>query len=143
MGAAIGVGVARDARRLASSGIDFLPVTLCRELMVVVTQATYTLPVTATTCTAATDRSIPFVALAQETRLPVDQVEWVLMRAMSLGLIKGRIDQVDSVVHITFVKPRVLDKVQVAALQERVENWRQKAHTALVFMEEQTQELLS
>jgi 26S proteasome regulatory subunit N9 len=70
-------------------------------------------------------------------------VEALTLRAFSLGLLKGRVDQVDAVVHVTFVKPRVLDKVQIAGLKERVETWRQKAATAQVFMEEQTNELLS
>ena len=34
------------------------------------------------------------------------QVEWVLMRAMSLGLVKGSIDEVDQVVHVTYIKVR-------------------------------------
>ncbi len=65
------------------------------------------------------------------------------MRAFSLGLLKGKIDQVEGVVHVTFIKPRVLDKAQIAVLKEKVEAWRQKTATALVFMEEQTAELLS
>ena len=32
------------------------------------------------------------------------QVEWVLMRAMSLGLLEGEIDEVEQKVEITFIK---------------------------------------
>lgn len=42
-------------------------------------------------------RSLTFSDLASTTQLPEDQVEWLMMRAMSLGLIKGTIDQVDKV----------------------------------------------
>lgn len=35
------------------------------------------------------------------------------MRALSLGLIKGRIDEVNQTVCITWLKPRVLDREQV------------------------------
>jgi 26S proteasome regulatory subunit N9 len=31
------------------------------------------------------DRNVPFAEIAEQTRLPVEQVEWLLMRAMSLG----------------------------------------------------------
>jgi 26S proteasome regulatory subunit N9 len=62
---------------------------------------------------------------------------------MSLGLIKGRIDGVDGTVHVTFVKPRALDKAQIATLREKVEAWRQKAGTALSLLESETTELLS
>jgi 26S proteasome regulatory subunit N9 len=65
------------------------------------------------------------------------------MRAMSLGLLKGGIDEVEGAVHVTFVKPRVLDKAQVAVLKERVEAWRDKAAGALRFLEDHTEELLS
>ena len=40
-------------------------------------------------------------------------MEWVLMRAMSLGIIKGLIDEVEENVSITWIQPRVLDKNQI------------------------------
>lgn len=41
------------------------------------------------------------------------QVELLVMKALSLGLVKGSIDQVDSKVHMTWVQPRVLGRKQV------------------------------
>ncbi len=41
------------------------------------------------------------------------QVELLVMRALSLELVKGSIDQVDKKVHMTWVQPRVLDRDQV------------------------------
>ena len=41
------------------------------------------------------------------------QVELLVMKALSLGLVKGSIDQVDAKVHMTWVQPRVLDRDQV------------------------------
>ena len=92
------------------------------------------------------ERSLSFAELAAETRLPVDQVEWVLMRAFSLGLMRGSIDQVregGGVVHVSYVKPRVLDAAQVAALKARVDEWRAKAHAMLLTLEEGASELLA
>ena len=37
----------------------------------------------------------------------------LVMKALSLGLVKGSIDQVDAKVHMTWVQPRVLDREQV------------------------------
>ena len=51
----------------------------------------------------AHDRNVPFATIAEATRLPVEEIEWLLMRAMSLKLIKGSIDQVDQMVSITWV----------------------------------------
>lgn len=61
----------------------------------------------------AWDRQLTFAEIAQETGLPENQVEVMVMRALSLGLVKGTIDQVDNKVNITWVQPRVLDKKQV------------------------------
>jgi 26S proteasome regulatory subunit N9 len=91
----------------------------------------------------ATDRAIAFADVAREARVPLGQVEALVLRALSLGLIKGRIDEVERTVFISFVRPRVLDKAQVAALKERVDAWRGKAATALNFLEESTAELLA
>lgn len=43
------------------------------------------------------------------------QVELLVMKALSVGLVKGSIDEVDKRVHMTWVQPRVLDLQQVMA----------------------------
>lgn len=62
----------------------------------------------------AWDRQLTFAEIAKETGLPENQVEVMVMRALSLGLVHGTIDQVDNKVNITWVQPRVLDKKQVS-----------------------------
>jgi hypothetical protein len=42
------------------------------------------------------------------------QVEMLVMKALSLGLVKGSIDEIDQKVHMTWVQPRVLDLQQVS-----------------------------
>jgi hypothetical protein len=54
------------------------------------------------------------------------QVEWVLMRAMSIGLLKGTIDEVGAAVNVTWVQPRVLDKEQLALLNTQLKTWTEK-----------------
>jgi 26S proteasome regulatory subunit N9 len=61
----------------------------------------------------STDRQLTFEEIARETQLPIDQVEFLVMKALSQGLVKGAIDQVAQTVHMTWVQPRVLDKNQV------------------------------
>lgn len=57
------------------------------------------------------DRSITFDAIALAANLPVDQVELLIMRALSLGLIRGLLDQVEGTLRVTWVQPRVLQYV--------------------------------
>lgn len=40
------------------------------------------------------------------------------MKALSVGLVKGSIDEVDGRVHMTWVQPRVLDLQQVRPLEQ-------------------------
>lgn len=40
-------------------------------------------------------------------------MELLVMKALSVGLVKGSIDEVDKKVHMTWVQPRVLDLQQV------------------------------
>ena len=61
----------------------------------------------------ATNRQMTFEEIAEEAQLPVGEVELLVMRALSLGLVKGSIDQVEAKVHMTWVQPRVLDRDQV------------------------------
>jgi 26S proteasome regulatory subunit N9 len=71
----------------------------------------------------ATQRIISFNEIAQETTLPVEQVELLTMKALSQALVKGKIDQVNSTVHITWVQPRVLDKDQVKIMLSKIDSW--------------------
>lgn len=45
------------------------------------------------------------------------------MRAMSLGLIKGTIDEVAQSVSVTWVQPRVLDTVEMATISSQLGDW--------------------
>lgn len=54
------------------------------------------------------------------------QVDWVLMRAMSLGLIRGSIDEVDQTVNVTWIQPRVLDKGSIQLLCSQLDDWTQR-----------------
>lgn len=90
---------------------------------------------------SSSDRLISFAVIADRARIPVDQVEWVLMRALSLGLIKGTIDQVEQVVSITWIQPRVLDKNQLSLLVEQLGLWTEKVKSSLITIEEHTPEL--
>ncbi|KAL1740501.1 hypothetical protein HDZ31DRAFT_47385 [Schizophyllum fasciatum] len=72
---------------------------------------------------SADNRTMGFQTIAEETRLPVNEVEHLVMKALSLKLIRGSLDQVEQRAQITWVQPRVLSREQVGALARRLEEW--------------------
>ena len=96
---------------------------------------------------SANDRVMSFQTIAEETRLPIDEVEHLVMKALrfvsfrpfvllscfflisrillwnSLKLIRGTLDQVDQKATITWVQPRVLSKDQIRMLAQRLDGW--------------------
>jgi len=75
------------------------------------------------------NRTMSFQTIAEETRLPVDEVEHLVMKALSLKLIRGSLDQVDQKAQITWVQPRVLSREQIGGLAKRLEEWVDKLNT--------------
>ncbi|XP_044539879.1 26S proteasome non-ATPase regulatory subunit 13, partial [Gracilinanus agilis] len=61
----------------------------------------------------ANHRQLTFEEIAQSAKVKVNEVELLVMKALSVGLVKGSIDEVDKRVHMTWVQPRVLDVQQV------------------------------
>lgn len=73
------------------------------------------------------DRVLTLEEVAEELKIPLDQVEWVVMRALSVGLIKGSIDQVDGTVQVSWVQPRALSPMQCRDLSNRLDAWATKS----------------
>lgn len=61
----------------------------------------------------SSNRQLTFNEIALRAKLPVNEVELLVMRALSLELIRGSIDEVDNKVYIQWVQPRVFDMNQV------------------------------
>jgi len=91
----------------------------------------------------ATARQISFGEIATSTTLPVDQVEMLIMKALSQGLVKGRIDEVDQTVSLTWVQPRVLDKQQLVVMTKKIESWCLSVASMEVLIENKAGEILT
>ncbi|PIA43411.1 hypothetical protein AQUCO_01900061v1 [Aquilegia coerulea] len=89
------------------------------------------------------DRTIPLNVIAERTKLSVEDVEYLLMKSLSVHLIEGIIDQVEGTVHVSWVQPRVLGIPQVKSLRDRLDNWLDKVHTALLSVEAETPDLVA
>ena len=66
-----------------------------------------------------------------------------MMKAMSLKLIKGVIDQVVGIINVAWVQPRVLDKTQIAALKTRLDLWNQEVAKTISDIEQEAPELFA
>jgi 26S proteasome regulatory subunit N9 len=69
------------------------------------------------------DRAMTFATIAAETKVRPEEIEHLIMRALSLGLLRGTIDQVDEVAHINWVQPKVLDMKQIENMRVRLKEW--------------------
>ena len=92
--------------------------------------------------TPSHSRTLKFGAVAERCRLDGDQVEWLAMRAMALGLVRGVIDEVESVVEVSWVQPRVLDAKQIEHLVSQIDALSDKSQVAHGLIADQAVELL-
>jgi len=69
------------------------------------------------------DRAMSFSTIAEETKVRPDEIEHLIMKALSLGLLRGSIDQVDEVARINWVQPKVLDMKQIENMRLRLQEW--------------------
>ncbi|XP_074587903.1 26S proteasome non-ATPase regulatory subunit 13 homolog B-like [Curcuma longa] len=88
------------------------------------------------------DRTIPLRIIAERTKLSIEAVEYLLMKALSVRLIEGIVDQVEGTVYVSWVQPRVLGVPQIKSLHDRLDSWVGKVRTALLTVEAETPDLL-
>ena len=51
------------------------------------------------------------------------EIEILIMKALSLGLVRGSIDQVAEIARINWVQPKVLDMKQIDNMRVRLKDW--------------------
>jgi 26S proteasome regulatory subunit N9 len=113
------------------------------------------------------DRVLPFSVIAAEARVPADEVEHLVMKALSyvfsslalfvnvtndsirennkkikrLKLIRGTLDQVASTASISWVQPRVLDRAGIDGLKDRLQDWCDRVAVVSDYTQSQGKEL--
>lgn len=91
----------------------------------------------------ANKRTITFEEIAKEAKLPIKEVEILIMKALAQGLVKGAIDEVAGVVNMTWVQPRVLDRKQVAAMASTLDTWMASITSMEQLIESRASEILT
>eukprot|EP01129_Flabellula_baltica_P012749 TRINITY_DN5798_c0_g4_i2.p1 TRINITY_DN5798_c0_g4~~TRINITY_DN5798_c0_g4_i2.p1 ORF type:complete len:389 (+),score=92.95 TRINITY_DN5798_c0_g4_i2:30-1196(+) len=81
-------------------------------------------------------RTISYDELKEVTQRDENEVELLLMRAMSVGLLRGEIDQVKQIVNIDWVQPRVLNLEQIQSLGNQISSWISSVDTLMLQMEQ-------
>lgn len=83
-----------------------------------------------------------FYQLAINARVEMSDVEILVMRALSLKLVKGNIDQVNGKVHLWWVQPRVLNRAQIISLRSRLDTLCQDVKAMEDLLENKAQEII-
>ncbi|KAK9326281.1 hypothetical protein V1517DRAFT_312297 [Lipomyces orientalis] len=89
----------------------------------------------------ASDRTLSFQSIATETDLELEEVEHLVMKALSLSLIRGSIDQVGESVTITWLQPRIMTKDQIESMRQRLLEWDSSVKQLGVWMENSGKEV--
>jgi 26S proteasome regulatory subunit N9 len=89
------------------------------------------------------DRALSFETIVKETGVSPEEVEYLLMKALSEGLVRGSIDQVAGVARISWVQPKVLDKNQIENMRKRLMEWDASVSTLNQYMEEKLSETVA
>lgn len=89
------------------------------------------------------ERTVTYKEIMDVCKVQLNEIEYVVMKALSLNLIKGSINEVEQKIVINWVQPKYLDKEKIAILDKRFENWIQRANKMLTEFEELGQPLLA
>ena len=88
-------------------------------------------------------KQLTFNEIAKETKLPLNEIELLVMKAMSQNLLKGAIDQVAAMVNFTWVQPRVLDHSQIIYMAEHLDHWSKYVTWMEELLEKKTSDIIS
>ena len=69
------------------------------------------------------NKTFTFKEISEATKVEINKVEFLVMKAFSLGLLKGFITQTEETCTFTWVLPRVLDQVQLSYLNDKLDDW--------------------
>ncbi|KAK9876045.1 hypothetical protein WA026_011155 [Henosepilachna vigintioctopunctata] len=89
------------------------------------------------------NRQLTFEEISRETKLPLNEIELLVMKALSQKLVKGAIDQVANTVNMTWVQPRVLDRKQITLMVDKLNEWCKHVSTMENLLEEKANEILT
>lgn len=85
---------------------------------------------------------LDFENVARRVVLPIEEVELLVMKALSKDLVKGTINEVDKKINLTWVQPRVLDKKQIQGLRDKIDLWCKEVRTIEHLLEDRAVDIV-
>ena len=89
------------------------------------------------------ERTLSFDEICKVCHTDEDKIEYISMKALSHGLIKGYIDQVEKKLVVNWIQPKYLDKEKIVLMQDRFTAWIDKAQKVLLDLQENGSALLN
>jgi len=89
------------------------------------------------------ERVVSYKEIHQKCHCDLDKIEFLVVKALSLGLIKGYIDEVENKVVINWVQPKFLDREKISILYDRIDGWIKKANENLGYFQETANQLIA
>jgi len=88
-------------------------------------------------------RPVSFAEIASTCEVELLQVEHLVMKSFSLGVLKGDIDEVGQTVRVKWVQPRVLDVKQLTSVNARLSAWSKQVESGAIYLQSNAPELLT
>lgn len=88
------------------------------------------------------ERTLTFQEIMKVCLCKEEQVEYMLMRTLSLGLIKGYIDQVHKLLFVTWVEPKFLDRDKLLLLKNRFDGFIEKSDRIMKIFKDNANDML-
>lgn len=80
-------------------------------------------------------RTVSFEQVSRITGIPLNLIELMIIKAMSLDLLRGSIDEVNQLVSVSWIQPRVLNKERIATMRTKFTDWQSGLGELLTFVE--------
>lgn len=87
-------------------------------------------------------RVFSFDEIAEGCHMEKDNVELLVMKALSSGIIKGVIDEIEEKITVTWCKPKALSKPRLIHLKEEIDRWIKIVHQQKIALEERAQPII-
>lgn len=81
------------------------------------------------------ERNVAFRDIAKVCAIDSQDVELLVMKAMSLELVRGSIDEAAETVEISWIQPRYLSKEHLKVLVGRMKEWETKMEQVIGLVE--------